>query len=433
MTKSKKIYVDLDETLCYYENERLYPLAKPLIKNICKINKLFDEEHQIYIWTARGSETKIDYFELTKTQLSQWNIKYHHLIMGKPSYDIYIDDKSINSIYEFNDKSIENILTNVQYKYLQNNAKLTTTDFLLKQKNQIDDFFFKIKENQFDELIDIIEQHNFIYTIGIGKNDNMAKHVSDILKSINIKVNNLNAVNLSHGDIGGVIDASLILCFSKSGNTEELFIPLNLLKNKDCKIVLISSRRGNLFSLSDYWFEIPCTEELDKFNTLPTSSFAYYSIFCNILVSMLIERKNMNINDYKHNHISGDIGRKLFTTVKSVYKKKKDLTCHINYNEQLTCADIIFTITDGKIGLCVLLNTNDTIYGIVTDGTIRLYMMNNNLYDLSKIKIDDMINKNPNVITNLNMTLKELEKVNYKYIPVVINNIFEGVYKSEKY
>jgi len=427
-----KIYVDLDETLCYYENERNYSLALPLTHNILKINNLYDTGHKIFIWTARGTETKIDHTEITKLQLKKWNIKYHELIFGKPSYDIYIDDKSINSIYDFDDNSISNILTNMQYKYLNKNDDVVK-QYLLKQKHQIDNFFTKIKYEQFCELMDIIEKYKFIYTIGIGKSDNIAKHVSDTLKSINLKINKLDAINLMHGDIGGVVSSSLILCFSKSGNTEELFIPLNLLKKRQCKILLISSQKGKLNNISDYWFEIPSTDEIEKINTIPTTSITYYTIFCNILTALLIERQNMTIDDYKHNHVSGEIGRKLFTTIRNVYKKKEELSCFIKYVSNMMVSDIIFTMTDGKIGLCVLLNNDESIYGIITDGTLRLYMMNNNTYDLSKIKIDDMINKNPFVITKLDTTLKELENAIYKYIPVVIDDIFEGVYKSEKY
>ena len=66
------IYVDIDETICYYENEREYHLAKPIVSNINKINKLFDEGNQITYYTARGSvhqDRKDEYFHLTKYQL----------------------------------------------------------------------------------------------------------------------------------------------------------------------------------------------------------------------------------------------------------------------------------------------------------------------------------------------------------------------------
>ena len=89
------MYVDIDETICFYDEERDYKLAKPIQKNINKINKLYDEGHQITYWTARGTVTKINWFKTTENQLKKWGCKYHELSVGKkPAYDLLICDKT---------------------------------------------------------------------------------------------------------------------------------------------------------------------------------------------------------------------------------------------------------------------------------------------------------------------------------------------------
>jgi len=89
------IYVDIDETICFYEGERDYNLAKPSLENIKKINILFEEGNEITYWTARGTVTKIDWFDTTKKQLDEWGCKYHKLVVGeKPAYDLLICDKT---------------------------------------------------------------------------------------------------------------------------------------------------------------------------------------------------------------------------------------------------------------------------------------------------------------------------------------------------
>tara|TARA_R110002020_G_scaffold265040_2_gene479831 strand:+ start:4722 stop:5021 length:300 start_codon:yes stop_codon:yes gene_type:complete len=91
----KNIYVDIDETICFYEGKRDYPDAKPNLENIKKINTLYEEGNKITYWTARGSITKIDWYKTTKTQLNKWGCKYHHLSVGeKPAYDLLICDKT---------------------------------------------------------------------------------------------------------------------------------------------------------------------------------------------------------------------------------------------------------------------------------------------------------------------------------------------------
>jgi hypothetical protein len=89
------VYVDIDETICYYKGDRDYNLALPLVDNIKKINTLYDEGHHIKYWTARGTVIKIDWFEVTKNQLDDWGCKYHELSVGeKPAYDLLICDKT---------------------------------------------------------------------------------------------------------------------------------------------------------------------------------------------------------------------------------------------------------------------------------------------------------------------------------------------------
>lgn len=92
---SKKYFIDLDNTLCTTEGNN-YADSKPILERIRYVNELKNNGNNITIWTARGSTTGIDYTELTKQQLDTWNIKYDELLMKKPSYDVYIDDKSFN-------------------------------------------------------------------------------------------------------------------------------------------------------------------------------------------------------------------------------------------------------------------------------------------------------------------------------------------------
>ena len=105
MTK-KTFYVDIYGTICYYEGIDLtcvqvnvvdYKSAIPYHDRIKKINKLFDEGNVIVYWTSRGSRSGKNWFQTTLTQLNSWGAKFTELRLGKPHYDVFIDDKNINS------------------------------------------------------------------------------------------------------------------------------------------------------------------------------------------------------------------------------------------------------------------------------------------------------------------------------------------------
>ena len=91
------IFVDIDETICSTPDDRNYENSRPILENIKKINFLYDQGHTIVYWTARGSGTGLDWKEVTKKQFDNWNVKYHELRLGKPVYDLFIDDRNINA------------------------------------------------------------------------------------------------------------------------------------------------------------------------------------------------------------------------------------------------------------------------------------------------------------------------------------------------
>lgn len=105
--------VDIDQTICLtptVDGKHRYDLSVPFKHRIEEINKLYDQGHTIKYWTARGSESGIDWTELTTQQLNDWDCKFHEVRVGKPSYDIWIDDKAISDKDFFKNQDIEYLL-----------------------------------------------------------------------------------------------------------------------------------------------------------------------------------------------------------------------------------------------------------------------------------------------------------------------------------
>ena len=97
----KILCFDLDGVICSTVKGQ-YKKSKPKKKNIEFINKMYNKGHTIKIFTARYMTrcngniklVKKTGFNQAKKQLKRWNVKYHKLIMGKPSYDLFVDDKA---------------------------------------------------------------------------------------------------------------------------------------------------------------------------------------------------------------------------------------------------------------------------------------------------------------------------------------------------
>ncbi len=88
---------DIDGTICTQNGDGMnYADAQPIPDTIGRINRLHDKRNKIILHTARGSETGIDWRQLTEMQLKGWGVRYDELYFGKPAADYYVDDKAVN-------------------------------------------------------------------------------------------------------------------------------------------------------------------------------------------------------------------------------------------------------------------------------------------------------------------------------------------------
>jgi hypothetical protein len=95
------IFIDIDNTIFDTNtNTTNYNDSKPNLYLINIANDLYRNGHTIIYWTARGTVTGINWYDLTKKQLDESGVLYHELKMGKPAYDLLIDDKSVNNLLE---------------------------------------------------------------------------------------------------------------------------------------------------------------------------------------------------------------------------------------------------------------------------------------------------------------------------------------------
>ena len=163
------------------------------------------------------------------------------------------------------------------------------------------------------DLSQKIRNAKSIYTTGIGKSSNIAKNLSDILKSISYHAFYLDAINSLHGDIGTIKEGDVIIMLSNSGNTDELVRLVHVIRNKceNVEIVGIFCNKDSvLSSMCDSVYYSPLMNELGgNLDKIPSNSIMSHTIFTNILISLL--KENVCIEVYKMNHPGGDIGKKL--------------------------------------------------------------------------------------------------------------------------
>ena len=119
MKIKKKICFDIDGVICKIRKDNNYNKSQPIKKNIRFINNLKNKGFKIILFTSRfmgrtnenKSKAESMGYKLTKDQLKRWGLSYDKLIMGKPSYDLIVDDKSLF----FNKNWIDTLKIKINY------------------------------------------------------------------------------------------------------------------------------------------------------------------------------------------------------------------------------------------------------------------------------------------------------------------------------
>lgn len=292
---------------------------------------------------------------------------------------------------------------------------------LLKEK-----FSNKKYLNNFSKILNTILHSEKIIFSGVGKSVFPAKNIVSLLKSLNINSEFLNVQDAYHGDIGTVNNNSVVIFFSKSGNTIEIINLIKLIRKKKSKIILITSNENSkIAKLVDYVLKYDLENESLQIKDLPTTSTILSFVFCSIILYSIIDKKKI-INDvYINNHPGGDIGRRLSLKVFDLMHKNEKIPI---VNFETSFQDILIEITEKKMGIVIVEDKNKNFKGIITDGDIRRFIIKNK--DLNKFSVEKIYNKNPVIITKnivLSKVLEIFSKKQVKFLPFIRNNKCIGI------
>lgn len=301
-------------------------------------------------------------------------------------------------------------------------------EIISQLKNQLNYQLDNFPILEIQELVDIINNDSMIYFTGVGKSYNMAFHSADLIKSIGQKTFCLDPTKALHGDVGTVKDKDIVFFYSNSGNTAEL-LPLieNIRERKALTIGICCNHNSKFHQLCYKTLVLPFKEELyvNNIKSIPTNSCFAHLTFANILTMFLIQKFNIQLENYKLNHPAGNIGKNL-KFIKDVMIKEYPKV-KIQSENSYCLKTIMLEMTEYKMGFCAFVDSENNLIGIFLDGDIRRLLLKNS--NLNTISIDD-INKNFCYETNQNKLISELNK-KLKFIPILEEKKIIGIVKME--
>ena len=196
-----------------------------------------------------------------------------------------------------------------------------------------------------------------------------------------------------HGDLGMIEENDIVLLISNSGETDEVLKLIPFLKHqKNCTISMSGNDDSTLAKNTNYHLDIAVDKEACPLFLAPTSSTTATLVMGDALAVTLMKLRDFKEENFAKFHPGGSLGRRLLTTVGDVMKKKNLPII----SSQATIKEVIQRISEGKLGLVVIID-NNKIIGIITDGDIRRTMESREK-DFFNLKAEDLMSNHPKLI-----------------------------------
>ena len=265
-----------------------------------------------------------------------------------------------------------------------------------------------------------------VIVTGIGKSAIIAQKIVATFNSTGTPAIFMHAADAIHGDLGIIQPHDIVLCLSKSGNTPEIKLLLPMIKMMGSKVIaLVGNIQSFLAQNADFVLDCTVDKESCPNNLAPTASSTAQLVMGDAIAVCLIAMRGFTASDFARIHPGGTLGKKLYLKVETLCKQNEKPRVSLNDNLNT----IIYEISSKRLGVTAVLNDNEDIAGIITDGDLRRMLQNSQ--QIQQIKASDIMSKSPKVINENELAVKALEMMRSNNITSLLviddNNQYVGV------
>lgn len=238
---------------------------------------------------------------------------------------------------------------------------------IVNLKERIDENFVKLVEM-------IYKSRGRVIVAGIGKSGIIGRKIAATLNSTGTRSIFLHPVEAMHGDLGMVSKEDIFLALSNSGETDELNILLPSIRSAGCPIIAFTGKiRSTLARHSDLVIDVGVDAEACPMGLAPTASTTAQLAMGDALAVVLINMRKFSPDDFKKFHPGGLLGQRLSYQAKDIMLTGTAVPVVYEGADMQTALDIMNT---GDIGVVMVLNSDEILTGIITDGDIRRMVIN---------------------------------------------------------
>jgi len=275
-----------------------------------------------------------------------------------------------------------------------------------------------------DSVNCIIESNGRVVISGVGKSALIASKIVATFNSTGTPAIFMHAADAIHGDLGTVQKNDVVICISKSGNTEEIKMLIPLIKRGGNKLIGITGQMDSILAKqADFTLNTYIKKEACPNNLAPTTSTTAQLVMGDALAICLLKLRGFSSADFAKFHPGGALGKKLYLRVSDIVGN--NLKPEVSVDSKVK--EVIVEISEKMLGVTAVLE-NDKVVGIVTDGDIRRML---NVYEnIGGLTANDIMTKKPKTIDSNILAIKALEVMQDKGISqllVMDGNDYLGV------
>lgn len=215
----------------------------------------------------------------------------------------------------------------------------------------------------------MLECSGRVVVLGVGKSGHIGGKIAATLASTGTPAFFVHPAEASHGDLGMIKNTDVVLLLSNSGETDEVKSLLPVLKRLGVVIVAMTGNpESSLGRHADISINVSVEQEACPLGLAPTSSTTAALVMGDALAVALLETRGFTHDDFAQSHPAGALGRKLLLHIQDVMHTGEEIP---QVSPESSVSDAIVEITSKRLGFSAVVNNENRLLGVFTDGDLR--------------------------------------------------------------
>ena len=262
----------------------------------------------------------------------------------------------------------------------------------------------------------ILDSPGHVVVTGMGKSGHIANKLAATLASTGTPAFFVHPAEASHGDLGMIAEPNTVLALSNSGETEEILRLLPGLKRLGVGLVAMTGNPASTLARhADVHLDTSVDREACPLGLAPTASTSAQLALGDAMAIALLDARGFTAEDFARSHPAGSLGRRLLLRISDLMHAGDELP---TIGRDASIAEAIMQMTQSRLGMCAVLDAEDRLIGIVTDGDLRRHV--DELGDIRSNAAENIMTANPRTIRADELAASAVELMQHHRIQGVL-------------